>query len=190
MSERTKSIEDCAALLGREYLADCDEVEKVFWLPHAAEVQLVVVTAAVPRTSVVFPYRFKPEPPDVPWPYLVMMVHPADWLRRDGVAYPSALKLAEAKVVAERPAAMNRFTQGARGARFEIDGCYSGSVECPFVGGYDGEFCVHPALRPARSLEGEIGSRAAHPSWCPLVGCVVLVAGPVPKEKVHGTDTD
>jgi hypothetical protein len=44
-------------------------------------VQLVEVTTSITDRGEVLPFRFAPEPPDVPYPSVVILLSPGDWER-------------------------------------------------------------------------------------------------------------
>jgi hypothetical protein len=86
-----QTVEDIARLLAAEHRSEDGAIEAVYWLRHGSEVRLIEVTKSVPASGSVMPFRFMPDPPDVPKPSLVVLLHPDDWARRASLTWPSEL---------------------------------------------------------------------------------------------------
>lgn len=86
-----QSVEEIAKFLAAEHRSEDKSIEAIYWLRHDTEVRLIEVTKSVPADGSVMPFRFTPDPPDVPKPSLVVLIHPADWRRRDELNWPSEL---------------------------------------------------------------------------------------------------
>lgn len=75
------TVEDTARLLAREHSEQDEVTQAVYWAPAEDEVFLVEVTASVPDRGEVLPFRFAPDPPEVPYPSVVVLLGPGDWAR-------------------------------------------------------------------------------------------------------------
>jgi hypothetical protein len=84
-------VESVARYLAAEHRKEDTSIEAVYWLRHDTEVRLIEVTKSVPADGSVMPFRFTPDPPDVPSPSLVILIHPSDWARRKELEWPADL---------------------------------------------------------------------------------------------------
>jgi hypothetical protein len=75
------SIETTAKLLAGEHMQDDAGMSEVFWAPAESEVRLVEVSTSIPDSGEILPFRFSPDPPDVLYPSVVIMLGPGDWKR-------------------------------------------------------------------------------------------------------------
>jgi len=89
MTSPHPSIEDVARLLALEHLSDDDMIEEIHWAPHPTEVRLVEITSSISDREEVLPFRFTPDPPDIPYPVVVVLLSPGDWSRRTEMAWPA-----------------------------------------------------------------------------------------------------
>ena len=80
-----------AQLLASEHRKSDPNIRQVFWLENDIEVRLIEVTTSVPKDGTIMPFRFTADPPDVPLPSLVVLIHPDDWDRRDQLMWPAEL---------------------------------------------------------------------------------------------------
>lgn len=70
-----------AQLLAREHLQEDQGISQILRAPSDDEVRLVEVTSSVTDSGEVRPFRFAPDPPDVPYPSVVILLSPGDWDR-------------------------------------------------------------------------------------------------------------
>ena len=75
------SPEVVAKLLAGEHMSQDEGIREVYWAPAANEVRLVEVSGSVGDTSELLPFRFSPDPPDVPFHSVVILLSPRDWER-------------------------------------------------------------------------------------------------------------
>lgn len=75
------SVEETARLLAEEHSGEDDGLQAVYWAPSEDEVRLVEVSTSVADRGEVLPFRFTPDPPDVPYPSVVILLGPGDWTR-------------------------------------------------------------------------------------------------------------
>ncbi len=75
------SVEVVAKLLAGEHMQDDSGIREVYWARAANEVRLVEVSESVGDTGEVLPFRFSPDPPDVPFASVVILLGPGDWQR-------------------------------------------------------------------------------------------------------------
>jgi hypothetical protein len=80
-----------ARFLASEHRKSDPNISQVFWLENDVEVRLIEVTTSVPKEGTVMPFRFTADPPDVPLPSLVILIHPDDWNRRNQLTWPAEL---------------------------------------------------------------------------------------------------
>lgn len=76
-----ENLESVAKLIAGEHMAQDSEIAEVFWAPAADEVRLVEVSGSVEDTGEVLPFRLAPDPPDVPFPAVVILLSRGDWAR-------------------------------------------------------------------------------------------------------------
>lgn len=86
-----KPHERTAKLLASEHRKNDQNISHVFWLEHPREVRLIEVTSSVPRDETVMPFRFTEDPPEVPVPSLVVLIHPDDWARKEFLNWPQEI---------------------------------------------------------------------------------------------------
>ncbi len=70
-----------ARLLAGEHMSQDPGIREVYWAPDANEVRLVEVSDSVGDTGEILPFRFSPDPPDVPFPSVVILLGRGDWER-------------------------------------------------------------------------------------------------------------
>lgn len=75
------STEVVAKLLAGEHMSQDEGIREVYWAPAANEVRLVEVSGSVGDTGELLPFRFSPDPPDVPFHSVVILLSPGDWER-------------------------------------------------------------------------------------------------------------
>jgi hypothetical protein len=75
------SVEIVAKMLAGEHMSEDQGIREVYWLPAATEVRLVEVSGSVGDRGEVLPFRFTPDPPEVPYPSVVILLGPGDWDR-------------------------------------------------------------------------------------------------------------
>jgi len=80
-----------ASFLATEHRKSDPNISQVFWIENDSEVRLIEVTTSVPKHGTVMPFRFTADPPDVPLPSLVILIHPDDWNRRNQLTWPAGL---------------------------------------------------------------------------------------------------
>jgi len=75
-----RSVRACAGQLAAEHARQDLELERVFWSPASDEIRLLEVSRAIPFNTNrrILPFRFAPDPPSIPYPSLIVMVHPDD----------------------------------------------------------------------------------------------------------------
>lgn len=74
------SIQDVAIMLAREhYFENANTLVAVYWAPHDEEVRLIDVATDAPNSGEVLPFRFKADPPEVPYPVRQILLHPDEW---------------------------------------------------------------------------------------------------------------
>lgn len=78
-------------VLAGEHMRDDRSIRKVYLVEHQTEVRLIEVTDSVPATGEVLPFRFAPDPPDIPFKSLVVLIHPQDWENREKLQWPAEL---------------------------------------------------------------------------------------------------
>ncbi len=78
---RVPSVEETAKLLADEHIREDEGIERILWVPAENEVRLIEVTNSVTDRNEVLPFRFSPDPPDVPYPSVVILLAPGDWER-------------------------------------------------------------------------------------------------------------
>ncbi|HET6387112.1 MAG TPA: hypothetical protein VFJ58_27305 [Armatimonadota bacterium] len=74
-----RSIEETAKYLASEHAKEDGGLEAVYWAPAEDEVHLLEVSSLVPDTGEVLPFRFVSDPPDVPYPTVIILLSPGDW---------------------------------------------------------------------------------------------------------------
>lgn len=75
------STEVVAKLLAGEHMSQDKGIREVYWAPAANEVKLVEISTSVDDAGELLPFRFSPDPPDVPYHSVVILVSPGDWER-------------------------------------------------------------------------------------------------------------
>jgi hypothetical protein len=75
------SPEVVAKLLAGEHMSQDEGIREVYWAPAANEVRLIEVSRSVNDSGELLPFRFSPDPPDVPYQSVVILVSPGDWKR-------------------------------------------------------------------------------------------------------------
>ena len=70
-----------AARLVNEHKAEDPEIYEAYWAPCGDEIWLVKVTTSIEDAGEVLPFRFAPDLPDVPCPYVVILLGSGDWRR-------------------------------------------------------------------------------------------------------------
>ena len=78
---KEKTVEATAKLLAAEHIRDGPDISAVYWAPAKDEVLLLEVCDTVHNRGEILPFRFAPDPPDVPFPYVVVLLGPGDWQR-------------------------------------------------------------------------------------------------------------
>lgn len=75
------SVEIVAKMLAGEHMSEDEGIKEVFWARAANEVRLIEVSGSVGDKGEVLPFRFTSDPPDVPYPSIVILLGPGDWAR-------------------------------------------------------------------------------------------------------------
>lgn len=94
-SDTTGSI---AKLLASEHMRDDPSIRRIYRINHGGEVRLIEITEAVPATGEILPFRFTPDPPDIPVKSLIVLLHPKDWERSSELDWPPELNPATNEV--------------------------------------------------------------------------------------------
>ncbi len=76
-----QAVEIAAKLIAVEHMAQDDGITDVYWAPAENEIRLIEVTTSVEDGRGPFPFRFTPDPPDIPFPSVVIQVGPGDYAR-------------------------------------------------------------------------------------------------------------
>jgi len=76
-----QSVKVTAKLLADEHRREDEGIDRILWAPADDEVRLIEVTTSVTDRGEVLPFRFTPDPPDVPYPSVVILLGPGDWKR-------------------------------------------------------------------------------------------------------------
>lgn len=76
-----QSVEVTAKLLANEHIREDEGIERILWVPAENEVRLIEVTNSVTDRGEILPFRFTPDPPDVPYPSVIILLGPGDWKR-------------------------------------------------------------------------------------------------------------
>lgn len=76
-----QSVEVTAKLLATEHLREDSAIERILWARADGEVRLIEVTGSVTDRGEVLPFRFSPDPPDVPYSSVVILLGLGDWER-------------------------------------------------------------------------------------------------------------
>ena len=79
-----QTVEETARLLAEEHAGEDEGMREIYWSPSENEVRLVEVSSSVADRGEVLPFRFTPDPPDVPYPSTVILLGPGDWARVQG----------------------------------------------------------------------------------------------------------
>ncbi len=87
-------------MLATEHKADDDELNAVYWAPHPEEVRLIEVTGSISDRGEILPFRFTPDPPDVPYQSVIILLSPADWERRRELEWPAGYGVDDLEKVA------------------------------------------------------------------------------------------
>lgn len=83
-----QSTQQVAQTLAQEHSEDEPRIEFIFSVPNSNEVRLIEVTSQVPCCGDILPFRFAPDPPDILFKYVVVLIHPEDWARRGELDWP------------------------------------------------------------------------------------------------------
>jgi hypothetical protein len=76
-----KSVEETARLLADEHRREDDAMTQIYWVPAENEVRLIEVTSAIADRGEVLPFAFTADGPEVPYPSVVTLLSPGDWMR-------------------------------------------------------------------------------------------------------------
>jgi len=76
-----QSVEVTAKLLAGEHVQEDQGINRILWAPAEDEVRLIEVTSSVTDRGEALPFRFSADPPDVPYPSVVILLGPGDWER-------------------------------------------------------------------------------------------------------------
>ena len=79
-------------MLAGEHVGDDPNIVEIYWAPHATEVRLVEISAAITKKGEILPFRFTADPPDVPYESVVVLLSPADWERRTDLEWPDGFE--------------------------------------------------------------------------------------------------
>jgi hypothetical protein len=98
----SQSLEVAAKLLAGEHLAQDPGIRRVYWAPAEREIRLIEVSDSIEDGRGVLPFRFTPDPPDVPFPSVIIQLSPEDYrkLRANEIDVPDGFEAVE--LVAER----------------------------------------------------------------------------------------
>lgn len=72
-------VESVAKLIASEHRKEDHEIQEIFWVPNPDEVYIIEVSNSVPDTGEVLPFRFAPDPPDIPCSSVMILIGPNDW---------------------------------------------------------------------------------------------------------------
>lgn len=75
------AILNTARLISREQAACSEGILLCYVADDIDEVRLVSISTDVPVTGEILPFRFHADPPDIPYQYTVILIHPDDWNR-------------------------------------------------------------------------------------------------------------
>jgi hypothetical protein len=81
-------------------MRDDPSIRRVYRVNHEREVRLIEITESVPATGEILPFRFTPDPPDIPFKSLVVLLHPNDWDRRAELDWPPELSPQDVELIA------------------------------------------------------------------------------------------
>lgn len=81
MSGGALSVDAAAKVLAGEHMQDDPDIVEVYRAPAMREIRLVEVSKAVPDGERVYPFRFTPDLPEIPYPSIIIQVSPADFAR-------------------------------------------------------------------------------------------------------------
>lgn len=90
-----KRVKAVAKMLAREHMADDENIAEVYWAQHDGEVRLVEVTSSISGTGEVLAFKFTADPPEVPYPSVVILLSPEDWKRKDKLEWPDGFETLE-----------------------------------------------------------------------------------------------
>jgi hypothetical protein len=79
-----------AETLAHEHTGD-HPLDDVYWLPHESEVFLVIVSPLIADKREILPFRFAPDPPDIPCDYVVVLLSDKDWRTRHKMIWPEGV---------------------------------------------------------------------------------------------------
>ena len=68
-------------MLAGEHMGQDPDMTEVYWAPAEHEVRLIEVSGSVGDTGEVLPFKFAPDPPDVPYVTVVVLLGRGDWER-------------------------------------------------------------------------------------------------------------
>jgi hypothetical protein len=88
MAER--SIEEVARWLASQHARQDPGLVAVIWVQDLAEVMLIEVTESVGSGCGVAPFRYAPDPPDVPYPSVLVLLTPDEWEYPGQLTWPDA----------------------------------------------------------------------------------------------------
>lgn len=79
--QQQNSVEIAAKILAGEHMQDDAGIVRVYWAPAQREVRLIEVSKTVDDERGVYPFRFTPDLPDIPYPSVIIQVSPQDYER-------------------------------------------------------------------------------------------------------------
>jgi hypothetical protein len=85
------TFREVAELLASEHMKDDPNMTVAYWVEHPTDVVLIEITSSAPQSSAVCPFRFAPDPPDVPYPSVLVLLHPADLKNWSSLEWPEAI---------------------------------------------------------------------------------------------------
>ena len=97
-----QDTKETARFLAGEHMKEDEGLRTVYWAPSEDEVYLVEVTTSAPDSGDVLPFRFTPDPPDVPFASTVILLSPQDWERvnRKELELPGSFSVDLQKILA------------------------------------------------------------------------------------------
>lgn len=79
------NIKEIAKKLAKEHKEDCPSIKEVYLCPHPTELILVEIDSEALRDKDIFPFKLAADPPDIPIPYVVIIINEIDWQNRNSL---------------------------------------------------------------------------------------------------------
>jgi hypothetical protein len=76
-------------------VSDDPSITEIYWAPHDREVRLVEITSSIADKGEVLPFRFTPDPSDVPYQSVIVLLSLGDWRRRKELEWPNGFEKLE-----------------------------------------------------------------------------------------------